>query len=398
MSIDERFCNPISEAELKRRWAAIRVAMAAQAVDALIIQGAHNLAGNGGYARWFSGLSAPTTKSNVLIFPASGLMTLVCHGAFGGMSSFGGKRVDFPGIDRVRYTPSAAAVGYTGNYEGELAAEEVKAAGFERVGLVGAGNMTYGLLHTLKLRCPHVQFRDFDESVDQIKAVKSPEEIALMRRGAALQDDLLKDACAFIKPGIHDYELMAHSQYMAQCAGAETGYFIGSSAAPGDRTDIRSRQFHGRKLRAGDVVLWQAENTGPGGMFVHMARLIVLGRAPEEIARAYEGMIAAQKFTADRLVPGASSSEVFDAYNAYMVSHGWQKELRIHCHGQGYDVVERPIIRNDETMAIQANMNIGIHPSLATDTMFVTICDNFLVREQGPPERLHKTPQQIFEI
>ena len=104
-----------------------------------------------------------------------------------------------------------------------------------------------------------------------------------MRRGAALQDELLADACAFIKPGLHDYELMAHSQYMAQCGGGETGYFSDRlSAAPGDRTDIRPRQFHGRKLKAGDVVLWQAENTGPGGMFVHMARLLVLGKAPAD--------------------------------------------------------------------------------------------------------------------
>src|SRR5262245_54262846 len=109
MSIQERFCNPISEAELKRRWAAVRAAMSSNKLDALIVQGAHNLAGNGGYVRWFSGLSAPTTKSNVLIFPASGLMTLVCHGAFGGRSSFRGTRPDFPGVDRVRYTPSAAA-------------------------------------------------------------------------------------------------------------------------------------------------------------------------------------------------------------------------------------------------------------------------------------------------
>ena len=345
------------------------------------------------------GLSAPNEQCECsVIFPSTGPMTLVCHGSFGGKASFGGARPDFPGVDRVRYTPSAAAVGYTAAYEAELAADEIKAAGFQRIGLVGAGSMNYGFLHTLKTLCSHVEFSDFDEAVDQIKAVKSPEEIALMRRGAALQDELLVDACAFIKPGIHDYELMAHSQYMAQCGGGETGYFLGSSAAPGDRTDIRPRQFHGRKLKAGDVVLWQAENTGPGGMFVHMARLLVLGKPPADVARAYGEMIAAQRFTAERLVPGANSKKLFADYNAYMVSRGLPEETRIHCHGQGYDVVERPIVRSDETMDIKANMNIGIHPSMATDSMFVTICDNFLVQEKGRAERLHRSEQTIFEV
>ena len=63
MSIQERFCNPISESELKRRWTAVRVAMNSNKLDALVVQGAHNLAGNGGYVRWFSGLSAPTTTT-----------------------------------------------------------------------------------------------------------------------------------------------------------------------------------------------------------------------------------------------------------------------------------------------------------------------------------------------
>lgn len=398
MSADSRFCNPLPEEELRRRWTAVRAEMSKHKLDALIIHGANNAVGNGGYARWLSGVSAPGTKPNTLIFPSSGFMTLITHGSFGGSSSLSGKNSEFPGVDRVRYTPSAAAVGYTGTYEGELAAEEVKAAGFERVGLVGATNMPYGFLDTLKTSCPHVKFSDFDDAVDLIKAIKSPVEIALMRSAAAIQDDLLKDACAFIRPGLRDYELMAHSEYVAQCAGCESGYFLGSSARPGERTEIRQRQMQGRQIQAGDVVLWQMEYTGPGGMFVHMARLLVLGRAPEDVSKAYEGMIKAQSFTAERLVPGASSPQIFAEYNDYMTANGWPRESRIHCHGQGYDVVERPIVRNDETMAIQANMNIGIHPSVVTDRMFVTICDNFLVREQGPAERLHRSPQKIFEI
>ncbi len=54
-------------------------------------------------------------------------------------------------------------------------------------------------------------------------------------------------------------------------------------------------------------------------------------------------------------------------------------------------------MRNDETMAIGADMNIGIHPSISDARMFVTVCDNFLIGSNGA-ERLHHTPQEIVEL
>jgi hypothetical protein len=49
-------------------------------------------------------------------------------------------------------------------------------------------------------------------------------------------------------------------------------------------------------------------------------------------------------------------------------------------------------------MRIAANMNIGIHPSHSTKEMFITVSDNFLVREDGTAERLHKIPHDIIEL
>jgi hypothetical protein len=81
-----------------------------------------------------------------------------------------------------------------------------------------------------------------------------------------------------------------------------------------------------------------------------------------------------------------------------MRSHGFSEEKRLHCHGQGYESVERPLVRHDESMAIAGNMNIGIHPGVVLKGTFMTVCDNFLVHPDGAVERLHKTPQAIIEL
>ena len=60
--------------------------------------------------------------------------------------------------------------------------------------------------------------------------------------------------------------------------------------------------------------------------------------------------------------------------------------------------MERPAIRDDEPMRIQANMNITVHPIAATKNVFTWICDNYIVTEDGVSECLHKTEKKIFEL
>ena len=173
---------------------------------------------------------------------------------------------------------------------------------------------------------------------------------------------------------------------------------LGSSAPPGEPALLRLRPQQGRTIHKGYVVLVQVETSGPGGYFAHVARFFVLGKTPSELKRAFGGMVTAQDYTLDLLRPGASCRDIFIAYNAFMRGCGWPDETRLHCHSQGYESVERPLIRHDESMTIAPGMNIGIHPSVTTKTLFATVCDNFLIHRDGPPERLHQTPREIFEI
>jgi Xaa-Pro aminopeptidase len=161
---------------------------------------------------------------------------------------------------------------------------------------------------------------------------------------------------------------------------------------------IRRSGEHGRRIEEGDVMYFQCENTGPGGYFVHAGRYYVLGKAPQQLQDMFGAMNEAQDFTVSLLQVGVSCREIFAEYNAYMIARGYPPERRIHCHGQGYDNVEPPLVREDETMLIKPNTNMGIHPAVARKDIFVTSCDNFLINAQGVVERLHQTPREIVEL
>jgi Xaa-Pro aminopeptidase len=394
--IDERTCHPVSRAELERRWSAVREAMRAEKLDALVVQGSNNFTGGGGYLRWLTGIAAVGTYPQTVIFPREGDMTVVHHGDFGGEAKVSDAAL--PGIGRRVTTSSFPAVHYTGIYDADLAAREIDKSRFRSVALVGAGAMYHSFVSRLREQLGKLELGDATEALDRIKADKSPEDIEWIRRAAKMQDDILARTREHIRPGMKDLELMAYSQYVGQILGSETGYFLGSSAPADKPAFLRLRPQHGREIREGDVVMWQAENTGPGGFFVHLARMFVFGKAPQQLVDAFNAVKEAQQYTLGLLKPGASCREIFETYNSYMRSRGFAPERRLHCHGQGYENVERPLIRHDESMSIGGDMNIGIHPVVSNERMFMTVCDNFLVRRDGSSERLHATPSEIIEL
>lgn len=398
MSMIERFSDPTPRAEMERRWKAVRERMSERGLDALIVQGANNLAAGGGYFRWFTGLGALPNPAQTLVVPADGLMTLVSHGAAGRVVDLDDRDETLPGVGRRLFTANFPMVRYTGQQDAEAVAAEITRAGFQAVGLVGANAMYHGFASGLQRRAGNVRWSDASDLVDDARAIKSEAEIDFIRRAAAMQDDIFARIGAFIQPGMRDFEVMAYAYYLGQTMGSQTGYFLGSSAAAGEPTPMLIRPFHGRTLREGDTLLLQAENSGPGGYFVHIARHFTLGKAPAELTDGFAEMVEAQDFTVSLLSAGARCDEILAVYNDYMGRRGFPPERRVHCHGQGCDAVERPLAHAEETMTIAPDMNIGIHPSLSTERLFVTVCDNFLTRSDGIAERLHKTPRAIVEL
>ena len=140
------------------------------------------------------------------------------------------------------------------------------------------------------------------------------------------------------------------------------------------------------------------ENSGLGGYYTELARILVFGKASSELADAFEFVREAQAKTAGRLVAGALGGDIFRAHNSFMTAGGAPPEARLYAHSQGYDLVERPLVRDDETMPLCESMNMAVHPSWGAPSKFAVICDNFIIHEHGPVERLHRTEQKIFEL
>src|ERR1700736_3420950 len=87
MQLSERLSTPVSTAELERRWAAIRAAMEAAAIDVLLMQ--NNNDHMGGYVKYFTDLPATNGYPMTLVFPRDQDMTIISQGPFGMVKELG---------------------------------------------------------------------------------------------------------------------------------------------------------------------------------------------------------------------------------------------------------------------------------------------------------------------
>ncbi len=395
---NERINTAISTAELERRWSAVRAAMTEHGIDVLLMQANNDFMG--GYIKYFTDVPATNGYPVTVVFPRGDRMTVIGQGPFGLVRELPSEGDEIRrGTVRFMGTPSYASAHYTAEYDAALAEKALARFAAGTVGLLGTAAMSFALVDTLKRgKLSKARFVDASDMVDRIKAVKSEEELTLIRRTASMQDAAMDAVFKAIRPGMRDLEVAAIAEQVGHSLGSEQGLFLCSSAPVGVSEMFGNRHLQNRVIRAGDQYTLLVENNGAGGFYTELGRTCVLGKASQEMKDEFAFVLEAQKFVLDLLRPGASCKELFESYNAFMRRNGRPEEKRLHCHGQGYDMVERPLIRFDETMPIQQNMNIVVHPTYVTARTFSWVCDNFLIGENGVAEKLHKFPQKIFEL
>lgn len=395
MNPEARILNRISDAELERRWARVRGYMAEADIDALVMQASNDWLG--GSVKWFTDIAATNGYPRTVIFPREGRMTVVEMGAFETDRALKENEGLNRGVGRILGAPSFFSIGYTQVYDADLTLEALGAA--RRVGFVLPGALPHAFVTRIKERLgAGVNFVDATEAVDGLKAVKSIDEIAAIRRVCALQDEVFARVCEEIRPGARDIDVTAFAQAQALKLGSEQGIFLGASAPLGVRSPFMPRWAQGRELRAGDHLSLLIEVNGAGGFYAEIARTIVLGAATAALKDAFASVKEAQRHTLSLVRPGARPDEIAAAHDAYMRARGLPPETRLYAHGQGYDMVERPLIRRDETMPLAEGMCLAIHPGYETDALFAVICDNYLVEADGPSACLHRTEKRLFEI
>lgn len=385
--------SPISSRELERRWIAMRQVMEELGLDAILMQAREDWIG--GYVRWFTDVPAGNGYPRTVIFFADRPMVVIEMGAFGSIRTTDASAQATYGVGQAFSTPSFHSVDYTVDYDTDLAIRVLEENNATRVGAIVPAALPHGMISALSNVFEIVNATD---AIDRVKAVKSAEEIALIRQTACMQDQIFAEVCDYIRPGISDREVSSYAEAVGRRLGADQGVYLGVSAPLGQPSRFMGRPFQTREIANGDHMSLLIEVNGPGGLYLELGRTMVLGKADKALLSAFADVKAAQEYSLSLMLPGAFPADIAAAHNKWMTEHGLPMETRLYAHGQGCDMVERPLIRHDETMALAENMCLAVHPGYENDKLFAVICDNYLIGADGPGECLHRTEKKIFEL
>lgn len=396
--MSERVNKPISTKELERRWAAIRAAMEEQGIDVLLMQ--NNNDHMGGYTKYVTDVPATNGYPMTIVFPRDDAMTQVNQGPFGMVRDLdvGGSDGMHRGVKTLMTTPSYACAPYTRDYDPELACKALAPYKDGTIGLVGTYQMSFAMVDYVKRQFPNATYVEASDLMDHIKVIKSDEEIEFIKGTAAQQVASMEAVIREIKPGMRDSDVAAVALHAGHNMGSEQGVYLCQSWQVGSPAAIGPRHNQERVIQAGDSFNMLVENNGAGGYFTEIGRTIVLGEATQEQHDELAFTLQAQRFTLDLMKPGTPCAEIWDKYNAFMVENDRDPESRLYCHGQGYEMVERPLIRKDEPMNIEKNMNLVCHPGYVRGNVYSWICDNYIIGSNGPGDSIHVMPQKIFEV
>ena len=391
----EILTQSISDQELERRWKEVRKRMGEEDIDFLVMQNDNEWLG--GYVKWFTDVPARNAQTHTVIFPVDDEMTTITHGGKP-PGDMGPPAWTLRGVKRRLTAPFFRPAFFTNTYDAELAVEVLRAKKKARIGILGKGTMSASFYEHLLKELPDSTFVDAASLVDPIKAIKSDEEIRLIRKTAALQDQAIEYAKKAIRPGRRDFEIIADITHHVTDLGSEEQLILGGSGPKGEAVPIRKRHFQNRRVREGDQFSLLIEANGPGGFYTELGRIFFVGEVPPELEDAMEAATELQRVTLAMIRPGADPGEIWRANNQLLSKMGFLPETRAYAHGQGYDLVERPLIRDDEPMRLEARMNITVHPTVGSEKLWVWVCDNYLITETGVSECLHKTPKEIFSV
>ncbi|MBR6816752.1 MAG: aminopeptidase P family protein [Clostridia bacterium] len=201
-----------------------------------------------------------------------------------------------------------------------------------------------------------------DGIMHELRTVKTPDEIARMREGAAIVEEIFSHMLTVIRPGVSEYDLLAEMQYRMNKSEARPSF--DPIIAGGPNSSLPHAVISARKLQIGDFltmdfgVLYK-------GVCTDFTRTVALGGVEEELELIYNIVHKANLETEAGIRPGVSAKDV-DAIARNIIADAGYGAYYGHGggHGVGVEIHEAPWLSTNSTDVLQENMVLTVEPGI----------------------------------
>jgi Xaa-Pro aminopeptidase len=327
VALEKPVIPTFSLAERERRWSTLRSDMKKAGFDALIsLPTQSHWDQFGADTRYITQIGGSQTEVGVVL-PLEGDVTAVVRGA---------NEIEWWGLaqDWVKdIRPSRRSYG-------EPVIDRLKEIRAERVGVIALsglvrapeGVVPWGTFEKIREALPNVQFENATDLMQEVRSVKSAEEVAFIEKAADIISKALDVLIAHSKVGVRENELMGETLREIVRQGGEpiTMLLFGTG---GPEVPWAQRVFTTRQLRPGDLINTEVEGKY-GGYIAQALQPISLGPRPRELEKIFD----ATKIIFDRMLkflkPGVTFGAVAKFYQDEVQAAGYEPDGAL-MHGRG---------------------------------------------------------------
>jgi Xaa-Pro aminopeptidase len=261
-----------------------------------------------------------------------------------------------------------------------------------------------------KLRdmAPLATLADLRQEVQRLRAIKTPGEIALIRKAVEASVDAHFAAMRAVKPGVWEYQVAALMKYEFERRGCEWPSYppiVGS----GFFSTVLHYDEDSHQMQDGDVVVMDVAGSYSGYTSDITRTLPVNGHFTPRQREIYEVVLGAQNAALAAAKPGMylghrSGKSLLDVAYDYINSHGKDshggKLGEYFIHGLSHPIglnVHDPL---DYNQMLEPGMVITVEPGvyLPDEKLGVRIEDDVLITPEGNELLTRRLPRAVEEI
>jgi Xaa-Pro aminopeptidase len=247
-------------------------------------------------------------------------------------------------------------------YEGSLysrVAELIAEAGLatSRIGFEQDG-LSAAHWDEIQRALPKLEMFNCSQMMDQVRWIKTADEIAQQKTASDLLDDVLAEVFPTIRSGETEREV--HARMVAACMRQGASYVHGILNSSSN--DVMYGGESDMPFRKGDFVRndYVAYFNGCPG---HQSRLAILGPPSTEQMRGYELTLDIHRKTIDRCRPGVTAGEIYAFAAAEFKKKGIDYVASLVGHGMGpWFHQQEPVLRRNSNIVLEKGMILAVEP------------------------------------
>ena len=248
----------------------------------------------------------------------------------------------------------------------------------------------------IQKKLPFVFFNG-NELLEEIRIIKSSEDIKNLKTAARMADEVMQDMTKFIKPGLMEKEIQIKiAECFAEKGADETAFAI---VASGQNNSCPHYCNNDRIITEKDVIILDF-GCRVNGFCSDISRTFFVGSISEEEKKIYQIVSESYQAAANHVKEGVLASGV-DQKARYIIKKAGYGGYFLNRtgHGIGVEVHEAPDIKGNHHRKLEKGMAFSIEPGIyVSGKVGMRIEDIFIINEKGEGEPLNHFNRGIIVL